>query len=94
MLKRRQPKQRQVQVTPRALEIFRQMQPLERGSDAWYDLHLQLHREVGAKVWEYPLDSKNGWHIWTALTDALEAAERVEAEASELARRQIAVAGR
>ena len=76
MLKRRQPKQKQVVVTRRALEIFRGMQSLERGSDPWYDLHHELHKELSARPWEYPLDSKNGWHIWTALHDALDAAER------------------
>jgi hypothetical protein len=91
MLKRRQPKPRQVRVTPRALEIFRQMERYERGScDAWYDLHAQLHRELQCRPWEYPLDSANGWHIWTALCDALDAAEA--AEAAESAHRQVAVA--
>jgi hypothetical protein len=78
-LKRRKPKERMVTVTPRAVEIFRQMEPLERGCDAWYDLHLLLHRELQCKPWEYPLDSVNGWHIWTALCDALDALEAAEA---------------
>jgi hypothetical protein len=93
MLKRRAPKLRQVQVTPRALEIFRQMQPLERGaSDEWYDLHLLLHREMQARPWEYPLDSKNGWHIWTALCAALDAAEAAAAAEADSARSPIALA--
>jgi hypothetical protein len=79
-LKRRRPKERMVSVTPRALELFRQMESLRRGTDEWYDLHEQLHREMQARPWEYPLDSCNAPHIWEALEKAAEAAELRERE--------------
>jgi hypothetical protein len=87
MLKRRVPKPRQIQVTPRALQLFEQLQQIPRGTERWYDVHELLHKELGAKVWEWPLDTRNGAHIWEALLDALDAAE-----AAEAARRQVEVA--
>jgi hypothetical protein len=66
-LKRRRPKERMVTVTPKALELFLAMERLERGCDEWYDRHAELHKEVGARPWEYPLDSRNATHIWDAL---------------------------
>ena len=74
-LKRRKPKERAVTITPRALELFFAMERLERGCDEWYDLHCQLHRELQCRPWEYPLDSRNAPHIWSALENAAEAAE-------------------
>jgi hypothetical protein len=74
-LKRRKPKERAVTITPRALELFFAMERLERGCDEWYDLHASLCKEVGAKLWEFPLDGRNAPHIWSALENAAEAAE-------------------
>jgi len=75
-LKRRRPLQRQVTITPRALQIFLAMQQLERSSDAWYDRHAELHKELACRPWEYPLDSAEcAAHIWDALENAAEAAE-------------------
>jgi hypothetical protein len=74
-LKRRKPLQRQVVISARALELFLMMERLERGCDQWYDLHALLCKEVAAKPWEYPLDSRNAPHIWSALESAAEAAE-------------------
>jgi hypothetical protein len=79
-LKRRRPKERTVVITPRALEVFRAMQFLDRKSDEWYAAHEVLHKELGCRPWEYPLDSRNGTYIWTALEDALEVAERRQLE--------------
>ena len=72
MLKRRQPKPRLPQITPRALQLFNELQTHERGTDVWYSIHDALHRELGAKIWEWPLDTRNGWHYWLALTEAAE----------------------
>ena len=74
-LKRRKPKERAVVITPRALELFRQMELLKRGTDEWYALHEQLHREMQCRPWEYPLDGRNAPHVWEALEKAAEAAE-------------------
>jgi hypothetical protein len=74
-LKRRRPKERMVTITPKALELFLAMERLERGTDAWYDLHELLHRELQCRPWEYPLDSRNGTYIWDALEKAADAAE-------------------
>jgi hypothetical protein len=78
-LKRRRPKERTVVITPKAIELFLAMERLERG-DEWYDLHELLCKEVGAKPWEFPLDSRNAPHIWEALENAAEAAELRERE--------------
>jgi hypothetical protein len=72
MLKRRQPKTRLPQITERALQLFEQLQQIPRSTDAWYDVHGLLHKELGAKIWEWPLDTRNGWHYWLALTEAAE----------------------
>jgi hypothetical protein len=80
MLKRRQPKLRQVQVSPRALQLFLELQTHERGSEPWWTLHEQLWRELGARVWEWPLDCRTGYHYWTELEAAAEAAERRQGE--------------
>ena len=74
-LKRRRPLQRQVTITPRALQIFLAMQQLERSSDEWYDRHAELHKELACWPWEYPLDGEHAVHIWDALEKAVEAAE-------------------
>jgi hypothetical protein len=74
-LKRRRPKDRTVAITPRALELFLELQRHSRGCDEWYDLHLLLHRELQCRPWEYPLDSRNAPHIWEALEKAAEVAE-------------------
>jgi hypothetical protein len=74
-LKRRRPLQRQVSITPRALQLFLELQRHERSSDGWYDVHLLLHRELACKPWEYPLDSAEcAAHIWSALEAAAAAA--------------------
>jgi hypothetical protein len=43
--------------TPQALETFRQMVKLEKRSRwaQWWKLHRVLHRELGAKPWQYPV---------------------------------------
>ena len=74
-LKRRRPKDRTVAITPRALELFLELQRHSRGCDEWYDLLLLLHRELQCRPWEYPLDSRNAPHIWEALEKAAEVAE-------------------
>jgi hypothetical protein len=56
-----------VQITPRAVELFAAMgrlrctcapPPPERascpGCQRWYDLHAELHAELGCKPWEWP----------------------------------------
>ena len=72
MLKRRVPKPRLPQISQRALELFNELQTYPRGSERWYDVHGLLHKELGAKIWEWPLDTRNGWHYWLALTEAAE----------------------
>jgi hypothetical protein len=80
MLKRRQPKPRIPQISPRALQLFLQLQTYERGSERWYDVHGLLHKELGARVWEWPLDTRTGYHYWAELEAAAEAAERRQVE--------------
>ena len=60
-VKRRAPKERVTPITPKAIELFRRMQRLERGCDAWYDLHNLLHLEIQARVWQWPLDATPLW---------------------------------
>jgi len=74
-LKRRRPKARMVTITPRAIELFNELQRQVYPTDAWFDVHALLHKEVDAKPWEYPLDSVNATHIWSALENAAAAAE-------------------
>ena len=80
MLKRRQPKPRVPQISPHALQLFNELQTHERGTDVWYSIHDALHRELGAKIWEWPLDCNVGAHIWAELEAAAEAAERRQVE--------------
>lgn len=40
-------------ITPRAVELFKQMQALPDG-DEWWRLHSELHRELQLKLWEWP----------------------------------------
>jgi hypothetical protein len=75
MLKRRQPKQRQFVITPRALQLFLELQTHERSTDAWYSVHDALHKELGARFHEWPLDTRVGGPYWDALAAAVEAAE-------------------
>jgi hypothetical protein len=63
-----------VQITPRAVELFVAMGPLRctcpspkpptqstcPGCEHWYDLHDELHRELGAKPWEWPYVARQG----------------------------------
>jgi hypothetical protein len=84
MLKRRASKQRQFVITPRALELFLELQTHERSTDTWYSVHDALHKELGARMWEWPLDCRVGGPYWFALEAA--------AEAAESARQPIAVA--
>jgi hypothetical protein len=74
-LKRRRPKDRQIPITPRAIDLFHKLRRQKYPSDAWHEVHALLHQEVGAKPWEYPLNTQNGWHIWSALEKAAEASE-------------------
>jgi hypothetical protein len=80
MLKRRQPKPRVPQISPRALQLFEQLQQIPRGTERWYDVHGLLHKELGARIWEWPLDCRTGYHLWTELEAAAEAAERRQGE--------------
>ena len=83
-LKRRRPKERMVSVTPRAVQLFLELQRHQRSSDGWYDVHLLLHRELQCRPWEYPLDSAEcAAHIWSALENAAEAAERKQLVAAK-----------
>jgi hypothetical protein len=84
MLKRRASKQRQFVITQRALQLFLELQTHERSTDTWYSVHNALHKELGARMWEWPLDCRVGGPYWFALEAA--------AEAAESARRQVAVA--
>jgi hypothetical protein len=79
-LKRRRPKERQVAITPRAIELFNELQRQVYPTDAWFDVHALLHKEVGARPWEYPLHSVNATHMWNALeaAAAAEARQRLE----------------
>jgi len=56
------------QITPRAVELFEAMGRLRftcpppspsrslcGGCQRWYDLHDELHRELGAKPWQWPV---------------------------------------
>ena len=54
-----------VRITLRAVEIFRQMQPLETrcectetqecdACDQWWKLHGRLSKELGLKPWQFP----------------------------------------
>jgi hypothetical protein len=72
-LKRRKAKDRQIPITPWAVELFLAMRRLKRGSDAWCDRHAELHAELACRPWEYPLDRVNATHIWSALEKAAEA---------------------
>jgi hypothetical protein len=80
MLKRRQPKQRIPQISPRALQLFLELQTHERGSERWWTTHELLWKELGGKVWEWPLDCRTGFHFWEALEEAAAAAERRQGE--------------
>jgi len=80
MLKRRQPKPRVPQISPHALQLFNELQTHERGSELWWTLHEQLWRELQAKVWEWPLDRRTGYHLWEVLTAAADALERRQGE--------------
>src|ERR1700758_2226251 len=40
-------------VSVRAVRLFMKMRRC-RDSDRWWDLHTELRREVGAKLWEWP----------------------------------------
>jgi len=40
-------------VSERAIRLFMKMQRC-RDRDRWWDLHTELRREVGAKLWEWP----------------------------------------
>jgi hypothetical protein len=68
-VKRRVAKTRQRQITPTAVDLFKRMDRLEctckplpypkytppcAGCDEWWELHAELWREVGAKLWAYP----------------------------------------
>jgi hypothetical protein len=49
--------------------------------DEWYALHAELCREVGARSWEFPLDTgEYAVHIWDALTAAAERQEKAAAK--------------
>ena len=80
MLKRRQPKTRVPQISQHAIQLFNELQTHERGSELWWTLHEQLWRELQAKVWEWPLDTRTGYHYWAELEAAAEAAERRQVE--------------
>lgn len=80
MLKRRVPKPRVPQISPRALQLFNELQTHQRSTDAWYEVHELLHKELQAKIWEWPLDCRTGYHLWTELEAAAEAAERRQVE--------------
>jgi len=80
MLKRRVPKQRQFVITPRALQLFLELQTHERSTDIWYSIHDALHKELGARMFEWPLDCRVGGPYWAALEAAAEAAERRRVE--------------
>jgi hypothetical protein len=85
-IKRRRPKGRMVTVTPRALELFRELQRQKYPTDAWFDVHLLLHREMQARPWEYPLHRNvYAMPIWEALEKAAEAADAREREKTALA---------
>jgi hypothetical protein len=57
-----------VQITPRAIDLYEDMARLRcscpspkpptqgpcPGCERWYDLHEELHRELGCKLWEWP----------------------------------------
>jgi hypothetical protein len=80
MLKRRQPKTRVPQISQHAIQLFNELQTHERGSEPWWTLHELLWKELGGKVWEWPLDRRTGIHFWEALEAAAEAAERRQDE--------------
>ena len=81
--KRRRAKlQREVRITPRAIELYELMEQRPERDDEWWEWHELLCKEVGAKLWEFPLDSAEcAAHIWDALTAAAERqwAEKVAA---------------
>jgi hypothetical protein len=68
MVTNRTPRQAQVKtkVTPRAVELFRQMQTLPsctccaprvrrcQSCDMWWDLHRELNAELNLAPWEFP----------------------------------------
>ena len=89
MLKRRQQKLRQFVITPRALQLFLDLQTHERSTDTWYSVHDALHKELGARWFEWPLDCRVGGPYWAAL---FEAAEKVRSAEAESARSPIVVA--
>ena len=62
-----------VQITSRAVELFVAMGKLRcscpprspkrspcPGCERWFDLHDALHRELGAKPWEWPVVARKG----------------------------------
>jgi hypothetical protein len=81
MLKRRVPKPRVPQITRRALELFEQLQQIPRSTDVWYSVHDALHKELGARWFEWPLDCNVGGPYWAELEEAATAAaERRQVE--------------
>jgi hypothetical protein len=80
MLKRRAPKPRLPQISPHALELFLELQNYARSTDAWYSLHDALHKELGARFHQWPLDTNVGGPWWAALEEAAETAERRRSE--------------
>lgn len=40
-------------ITPRAVELFRQMRPLPY-DDKWWKLHSELCRELKLEIWQWP----------------------------------------
>lgn len=45
---------RRKRISPRARELFRQLQAETEGSSRWWELHGELHEELSLKPWEWP----------------------------------------
>ncbi|WP_139802340.1 hypothetical protein [Aurantimonas sp. 22II-16-19i] len=62
---------RRRRITPRAVELFRELQAAPSDA-AWWAIHGELHSEIAAKPWEWPcLEDPNGSRNYMAKPEAL-----------------------
>jgi len=54
-VKRRVSKQREHQITPHAIALFRKLRRKQPGSEAWWQLHNALFDELATKPWDWPI---------------------------------------
>ncbi len=70
------------QITPAAIELFRQMKTAGTRA-AWWAAHNQLHRELGCKPWQWPCVADPAWNDPEAHPDALALWAELEAASDQ-----------